>query len=97
MSLTYNEEELDAIEHYSGLFFSPVDIATILEKDSIEFLEDYKNNFGNVKSKYQKGYLVAQAKLRSKLILLAIDGSNTAISDVLKILTNLNKELIKYE
>jgi hypothetical protein len=93
MNLNYSNEELNAIEYYASLLFSPIDIAIVLEKDSRLFLSDFKNNECNIKNRYYKGSLVTQAKLRKKLIDLAHDGSNTAITDTLKILKDLEYNL----
>lgn len=94
MKLTkYNEEELTAIEENAGLFFTPMEIASILEKDSDEFIIDFKSNIDGIKTKYDRGLLLSQATMRKSLIELANRGSNTAITDALRILTKLQKKL----
>lgn len=87
----YTKEELDAIEENAGYFFSPTEIACIIEKEANRFLIDYKDNRDGVKDKYNRGYFLAQAKIRKGLIELANKGSNTAISDTMKILNKLQK------
>ena len=90
-----NNEELDCIEKYARLLFSPSEIADILEVDANVFLRAYKENEQNIQSKYKKGFLLAQVSLREKLFALACDGSNTAISEFLKLLGNTTKTLLK--
>lgn len=92
-SENYTKEELDAIEENAGYFFSPSEIACIIEKEANRFLIDYKENKDGVKTKYNRGYFLAQAKIRKGLIDLANKGSNTAISDTMKILNKLQKKL----
>jgi hypothetical protein len=93
----YTKEELEAIEENAGYFFSPAEIAKIIECETNRFIIDYQQNKDGIKSKYDRGYYLAQAKLRKGLIELATKGSNTAISDTLKILGKLQLELENYE
>lgn len=90
-----SQEELECIEKYSGLLFSPSEISDILEVDRQIFIQAYKDNEQNIQSKYKKGYLFAQVQLRDKLFTLAYDGSNTAITEFLKILAETNKNIAK--
>ena len=89
----YTKEELEAIEENAGYFFNPMEIAQIIECETNRFIIDYKENKDGVRSKYNRGYFLAQAKLRKGLIDLANKGSNTAISDTLKILNKLQTQL----
>lgn len=93
----YSEDELLAIEENAALFFTPSEIAQIIEKETIQFILDYQENKEGVKTKYNKGYFISQAKVRKGLIELATKGSNTAISDTLKLLNKLQKQLEIYE
>lgn len=90
-----NNEELDCVEKYAKLLFFPSEIADILEVDTNVFLQAYKENEQNIQTKYKKGFLLAQVSLREKLFALACDGSNTAISEFLKLLGNTTKTLLK--
>ena len=90
-----SQEELECIEKYSGLLFSPSEISDILEVDRQIFIQAYKDNEQNIQTKYKKGFLLAQVSLREKLFALACDGSNTAISEFLKLLANTTKTLLK--
>ena len=89
------EDELKCIEHYAGLLFSLYDIADILEVERVDFINAYKDNDQKIQSLYKKGSLLAQAKLREKLLSLAFDGSNTAITEVLKLLAEFDKNNAK--
>ena len=70
-SENYTKDELDAIEENAGYFFSPSEIACIIEKETNRFLIDYKENKDGIKTKYNRGYFLAQAKIRKGLIELA--------------------------
>jgi len=89
----YSDEELEAIEEFAGYFFSPTEIADILEIERNRFIIDYKDNKDGIHTKYNKGFYLAQAQIRKGLIDLANKGSNTAISDSLKILNKLQTQL----
>lgn len=89
----YTNDELEAIEENAGYFFTPMEIAKIIECETNRFILDYKENKDGVQTRYNRGYFLAQAKVRKGLIDLANKGSNTAISDTLKILNKLQKQL----
>lgn len=90
-----NKEELDSIQYYATLLFTPNQIADILEVDRNDFISGFKSNEQEIKSLFNKGCLIAQVKVREKLFNLAYDGSNTAITEFLKLLDQLNKNLAK--
>ena len=46
-----NNEELDCVEKYAKLLFSPSEIADILEVDTNIFLQAYKENEQNIQTK----------------------------------------------
>lgn len=90
-----NKEELDSIQYYATLLFTPNQIADILEVDRNDFISAFKSDEQEIKSLFNKGCLIAQVKVREKLFNLAYDGSNTAITEFLKLLDQLNKNLAK--
>lgn len=76
MNLT--PEELETIEKLAGLFYTPKQIATILEIDSEIFEAQINAEAGNIYKAYSKGYFQADIELRKSITQSALAGSSPA-------------------
>jgi len=63
MNLT--QQELETIEKLAGLFYTPKQIAIILEIDPEMFETQIRSEIGNIYKAYYKGYYEAVFKLQS--------------------------------
>lgn len=82
-------EQLEKVEEYAGLLFSPEEIAIVLEIDAIQFNQLVKDNTHIAFKKYQRGLLLAKAKINKSIMLHAEQGSNTAQELAMKQLNKL--------
>lgn len=71
------EEQLQTIEEMAELFYKLDDIADNIEVDQIK-LQDLYDEKTEVFTRYRKGYLTADIKLRKSIALSAEQGSNPA-------------------
>lgn len=93
MDLT--DEELQQVEEFAGLCFSPEQIAIILERDEDNFLEEFKKKKSDLRKAYNKGSLMHEAQVRKSIFELAKSGSSSAQQDYIKLLNKRDTELIK--
>ncbi|OFY87850.1 MAG: hypothetical protein A3F72_02975 [Bacteroidetes bacterium RIFCSPLOWO2_12_FULL_35_15] len=77
-----NTEVQNQVEQYAGLFFSPKEIAIILE------LEEKSIDNKDFKIHYQRGRLKQEALVRRSVFELAINGSSPAQISALQIIEN---------
>jgi hypothetical protein len=90
----YNEETLQTIEQYAGLCFTPQQIAVILGIDADVFYLDFQAK-PELKQAYNRGMLLAEAKVRKAIIELAQGGSSAAFADYKKMVAERNLSLQK--
>lgn len=82
-------EQLEKVEELAGLLFSPKDIAIYLEVDHIELTSLILDSVSPAHKKYQRGLLLAKAKINKSIMLHAEQGSNTAQELAMKQLNKL--------
>lgn len=74
--------------------FSPFEIALALEtKDQDDFIEEIARSTSDAHRAFYKGYLRQIGELRSCTIKAARNGSNPAQIELLKCITNIEREL----
>ena len=86
---TYSSEDLAAISTYGEVFFTPKEIAIILQLNMQDFIDDCRDINHEAHAAYMKGTLLSEAKIRKSIINLAISGSTPAQNlslDILKAL-----------
>ena len=76
MNLT--QQELETIEKLAGLFYTPKQIAIILEIDPEMFEAHIRSETGNTYRAYYKGYYEADIELRKSITQSALSGSSPA-------------------
>lgn len=76
--MNLSEEQLTAIEELAGLFYTPMEIATIIEADSDEFESVVRAGRGAVFDAYYTGYYRADMALRKSITDSALQGSSPA-------------------
>jgi hypothetical protein len=82
-------EQLEKVEEYAGLLFSPAEIAIVLELDELLLLELIKDCKHSAFKKYQRGLLLTKAKINKSIVQHAEQGSNTAQDLAMKQLNKL--------
>ncbi len=82
------ETKLNEIEELAELFFSPAEIATIIEVDPGEFVQDVAYGFGKISNAFNKGFLLGEAKIRKSVKELAENGSSPAQTLMLQLKKN---------
>jgi hypothetical protein len=73
-----NSELLSKISEYSGLFFTPEEIAILLEMNLVEFKKCLRNKDSKTYKAYMMGKLTTMAEIRKNQITLARNGSPNA-------------------
>lgn len=90
----FNAEQLNNIEEMAYQLFSPFEIALALEtEDQDEFIEEITISGTDVHKAFYKGYLRQIGELRTDTIKAARNGSNPAQIELLKCITNIQREL----
>lgn len=85
-------EELEEIKLLSSLFFSPREIAIILEYNAVEFIDQCEIEGSAIFNSFYGGRLSSEKDLRDRIIKLAKSGSSPAQTMALEM---LNKSVIK--
>lgn len=81
------QEQIDQIQEYASSFFSPQEIAIIMDLNTPEFILMFSAE-GPVKNAYNKGRLIQEAKLRKVILELAAKGSSPAQTLAMDIIKN---------
>lgn len=90
----FNAEQLKNIEEMAYQLFSPFEIALALEaEEADEFIEEISIPGTDVHKAFYKGYLRQIGELRTDTIKAARNGSNPAQTELLKCITNIQREL----
>jgi len=82
MNLT--ADQIKEVEELAELFFTPSEIALIIEVDPADFCKEFLYP-GKILTAYNKGRLLAEAKIRKSIKELAENGSAPAQQLLLKI------------
>jgi hypothetical protein len=83
--MKFTDQQLKEIEDYSKLFFSPSDIALIIEVDEEQFLNEIAVKTSPAGKAFYTGKLLAEVILRKSIFDLAEAGSSPAQNLLLKI------------
>lgn len=86
-----SSEQLNDIEKYATVFFSPREIAILLKLDVDEFLFELTDLNSEISLTYTRGKLLSEFKLREQIIKLANMGSPAAQIEAMKL---INKQKI---
>lgn len=92
MQLT--DEELQQIEEFAGLLFTPEQIAVLMDLPEADLNTAIRSPGHVAYLAYQKGYLMASATLRRSIIKLASQGSTPAQKMMLDLLQEIKRELV---
>ena len=88
------DEELAEVEALAGLFFSPREIAVMMELMLPEILEQLDNSEGNFYCAFQKGRLQNEVDLRKSIFQLARAGSSPAQTMAMDLLNKSKAKMI---
>ncbi len=88
----YSTEQLKQVTELASLFFTPAEIALMMEWDSETFIEDYKNEDHPAFKAFHSGRLQSEVDLRKSIIKMAKSGSSPAQTMAMEM---LNKSKIK--
>ena len=83
MQLT--EDQITAIEEFAELFFSPEEVALMVDCSRESVSEQMKLKEGVFYEAYSRGYLSGDAKIRTILRDMALSGSSPSITSLLEI------------
>jgi predicted DNA-binding protein YlxM (UPF0122 family) len=92
--MTFNQKQLDDIAEYAALFFSPAEIADMINVDNDEFQETIKDKNSIASKTYYKHKYIQQAEIRKQIIKLAKHGSPQAEDMVNKYIAAQNSHEI---
>ncbi len=95
--LKWSDEQLQTITEFAELFFTPKEIAIVLQKAGEEFLLDMQDETSEAAQAFQRGRLMVKASVRKKLFLLASQGSSQAQALVLKLEQESDYKILKDE
>lgn len=87
-------EDLAEVENLAGLFFSPREIAVMLELILPEILEQLDNSEGNFYRAFQKGRLQNEVNLRKAIMQLARAGSSPAQTMAMDLLNKSKAKML---
>ncbi len=91
----FNAEQLKNIEEMAYQLFSPFEIALALEtEEADEFIEEIGSPGTDAHKAFYKGYFRQLGELRTDTIKAARNGSNPAQIELLKCITNIQRELL---
>ncbi len=89
--------DFDQIKELSGLFFSPTEIAIMMEYPIGHFREQSKDQGSKVYRALLSGRLQSQIDFRKSIKTLAIQGSAPAQTHLLTLISDLTSKLIDDE
>lgn len=87
-------KELNDIQEYAALLFSPEEICIILELPISEFKHRFAIQGDEIYKAYYAGKLMTIAKHRKMILKLAEEGSSPAQAEVLKLIAQLESREI---
>lgn len=93
--LKLSQEEYDSIESLSGCNYTPDQIAMYLDVDVFEFKRQLVNTESLVYFHYNRGILVSQFEISSKLLDNAKSGNITAVEVLMKRQESVNLHNLK--
>ena len=88
-------EELKQITDLSALFFTPRDIAKMLEFNETDFAKECKASDSKIHDAYYSGYLQGQVDLRTGIMKMAKAGSSPAQTMALELLKQTKLKLLE--
>jgi len=83
---SYSNEQLSEITSLAEVFFTPKEIAMILEVDPQEFIDICNDAGTEVGKAFNKGKLMSEFKVRKSIVQLANSGSSPAQAMVLEMM-----------
>lgn len=88
----FSEEQLNIIEEMAYRLFEPYKIAINLEVDEYDFI-DQINQPSEARKAFYKGIIRHEMELREQIIKAALNGSNPAQDQLLKMFQTLTSNL----
>jgi hypothetical protein len=82
-----NNDKLKYIEEYSALFFSPADIAILIDENIDDFIDKIADKSSPESKAYYKAKLIAKSEVRKQILKLAKHGSPQAEDLVIKFIS----------
>lgn len=76
--MNLNETELETVQELASLFYSPSEVAVVLEVDQDDFVSVIRSGGGDVYRAYMKGYFEGDIDLRRSIKDSALHGSSPA-------------------
>ncbi len=91
---SYSNEQIEQVKELASVFFSPREIATILELPVDEFQQDCLNENNAVGKAYLAGKLKKEWELRKSIIQLATSGSSPAQAMSMELVKQNNLKML---
>jgi hypothetical protein len=85
MAMCLNDDQLQEVKNLAALFYTPAEIALMMDFIETDFEFDIINKTGPLYKAYQGGRLQSEMELRNSIIRLAKQGSSPAQTAALKI------------
>ena len=81
------EQELEEVKRFAALFFTPKEIAMIMEFDIVKFMTACTIEGDKCFNAFNGGRLLSEAELRTSIVVLAKSGSSPAQTSALDLLS----------
>lgn len=91
---SYSNEQIDQVKELASVFFTPKEIAVILEFDELEFVRDCQDESSMIGKAFLGGKLQSELKIRKSIIQLANSGSSPAQAMSLDIIKQSNLKML---
>lgn len=95
MAMCLNDDQLQEVKTLAALFYTPAEIALMIDVVETDFEFDIINKTGPVYRSYQSGRLQSEMELRHSIIRLAKQGSSPAQTAALKIYEDSKIKMIE--
>lgn len=96
VEMSLSNTQLEEIKKLAGLFYSPEEIAYIVDFDNVvQLRDDIRSMKGEASKAFLAGYRTAEVAFREKLIGTAMIGSSPAQTQVQKMIDKLDNNLME--
>ena len=90
-----DEKQLKEVEQFAEWFFTPQEIALIMEVDETQFKKELRNPASPVRKSFMTGKYRTEAVMRQRAIQFMKQGSTPALSETIKMSQRQNTALLK--
>lgn len=94
MSKSLNDIDLGLLENLAAQFFTPWEIALMMDVPEAEFVKSIKTEGSRIRSAFYKGRLQSELEVRQSVINLAKQGSSPAQSASIEIIKQSQAKML---